>query len=186
MRRRGLGRLLGTRRLLAEGVADAAGCEDHALLLDAAGGCRGIGYNRYRQACPVDDALRLSAPTALPGAIFAHGRLLALAAGGGCSAAVAETRETLAACCVAVLKARLEAHDTSAAVELLALASTCETPALAPLAASCAGCVGAQRAVVGSRLGVMGVDVDEALGALRQMSLVGGAAPMEVDGGVDV
>ena len=99
---RGLGRLLGARRLLAEGMADAAGCADHLLLLDRRGRPHGLGYNRYRQACPADPRLRLADPTAHPPNGLGIQRVLALAAGGGCSLALTEARETLSACCVAV------------------------------------------------------------------------------------
>ena len=43
---RGLGRLLGTRRLLAEHVVEAAGCVDHLLFLSSDDALRGVGYNR--------------------------------------------------------------------------------------------------------------------------------------------
>jgi hypothetical protein len=43
---RGLGRLLGARRLLAEHVVEAAGCVDHLLFLSSDDALRGVGYNR--------------------------------------------------------------------------------------------------------------------------------------------
>ena len=155
---RGLGRLLGA-RLLAEGVEDAAGCEDHMLLMQG-GNARGMGYNRYRQACPNDCALRLPEPRPIPSSLFRHQRVLQLAAGGGCSFALTEARETLAACCVAVLKARLEKGDARRCAELLALATTCDAPALAPLADAAEDCVRRARRAVAERCAELGVDVD--------------------------
>ncbi len=180
---RGLGRLLGSRKLVAERVADAAGCADHLLLAGVCGTVRGLGYNRYSQACPADGRLQVHEPTALPPAMFAHQRVLSLAVGGGCSVAVSEARETLASCCVAVLRARLEAGDVERCAELLCLASAVsDAPSLAPLAAAAAQCVQRHRAEVVARCAASGlsIDVDAALEGLEEM--VGAAAAMQLGG----
>ena len=168
---RGLGRLLGTRRLLAENVSEAAGCEDHLLLLADDGSCRGLGYNRYGQACSADERLRLAEPTAMPSKAFALERVLMLAAGGGCSLVLTGARETLAACCVATLKARLNAGDARRCAEVLGVASVCHSPALALLAGAVASCAGRYRQQVVAECEAIGVsDVDAALHALNEMA----------------
>lgn len=160
---RGLGRLLGA-KMLSEDVEASAGCEDHLLLLRTDGVLVGLGYNRYRQASPDSDALSLAEPTAIRARRFRHERILTLAAGGGCSAIISEARESLAACCVAVLRAKIEEGDAALCAQLLGLASQCETPALAPLLPAAEQCCRRKRAAVKAEL--RGLDIDEALAAL--------------------
>ena len=164
---RGLGRLLGA-KMLAEGVDEVSGCEDHLLLLQADGQLRGLGYNRYRQANPDASDLVLHEPKPLRAALFAHQRVLQLAAGGGCSAAVTQARESLVACCVAVLQARLEEGDALRCAETLALARRIDTPALAPLLVAAETCCRRKRSAVAAALAHAGeaMDVDEGLAAL--------------------
>ena len=154
--------------MVAEGVEDVGGCEEHVLLLDVSGQCRGLGYNRYRQACPDNDALVVNEPTPMRASLFDHQRVLTLAAGGGCSAVITEARETLAACCVAVIRARLEAGDAESCAQVMALAYRCDTPALAPLLPAAEECVRRRRAEVAALLreGDEEIDVEDALGAL--------------------
>ena len=168
---RGLGRLIGA-RLLAEEVSDVAGCEDHMLFVDTGGVCHGLGYNRYGQACPDDDTFILGEPASLRAASLAHQRILLLAAGGGCSAVVTEARESLAACCVAVLHASIEDGDAHACAQTLVLAARCDTLALAPLLPAAEACCRRRRAAVVAAiddLGEAGVDVDEGLAALAAL-----------------
>jgi alpha-tubulin suppressor-like RCC1 family protein len=184
--RRGLGRLLGTRRLLAENVADAAGCEDHLLLLTTSGTCEGLGYNRYGQACPEDERLRVAEPTALPDRSFGLQRLLALAVGGGCSLALTEARETLTACCTSTIKAALQEGDAERCAELLILAYTCQSPALASLASAAEACVQRHRksvrAAVDKRCRAAGIEIDleDAISALNSMMTDVGSGGEEV------
>ena len=86
-----LGGLAEGRRLFAEGVRCGALCDDHVLLLgDDAGGAtvRGFGYNRYGQAAPGDGRLRVAQPTTLPLGLFGAQVPVAVAVGGGASAAL--------------------------------------------------------------------------------------------------
>ena len=172
----GLGRLLGARRLLAEAAAEVAGCADHLLLLGSDDSVRGLGYNRYQQACPGEEALRLAAPTALIAAPFSGERVLHLCAGGGCSMALTEARETLVACCLTTLKAQLEAGDATRCAELLCLAAHCHSPPLAALADVAATCVRRHRPAVQREASRRAVAVDEALAALFEMRAAAGAA----------
>lgn len=170
---RGLGSLLGA-RLLAERVHDAAGCEDHALLLDTNGGLRGLGYNRYSQACPGNPALRLSSPAKLPADCFSHQRVVGLAAGGGCSMAVTEARESLLACAAAVLQSCLEAGDAERCAQVLATASACDTPALASLGVAAEECIRRKPSEVAECCRELGIaEVDSALKTLMAMRTSG-------------
>jgi hypothetical protein len=168
--------------MIAEGVADAAGCEDHALLLDENGGCRGLGYNRYQQACPGDGSLSLAGPTQLPTRCFGRQRVVSLACGGGCSAAVGAARDTLAACCIAVLQTQIEAGDVERTAELLAIASSCDTPALAPLANAADACCRRRPVQVAERCAALGMagSVNEALKALAAMRVAGAPEEMQL------
>ena len=164
-----LGALIGA-RLLAERVHDAAGCEDHILLVDNTGGVRGLGYNRYNQACPGDDSLRLAAPRPLPANCFAHQRVVCLAAGGGCSMAITSQRESLVACAAAVLQGRLEVGDAQHCAMVLRTAVDCDTPALASLATAAEECYRRKPAEVAENCRALGVeDVEVALKALIGM-----------------
>ena len=177
---RGLGRLLGA-KMIAEGVDEVSGCEDHLLLLLTNGQMKGLGYNRYRQANPDASDLVLHESKALRAGLFNHQRLLYLAAGGGCSAAVTQARESLAACCVAVMQARLEEGDARRCAETLALARRVDTPALAPLLPAAEACCRRKRTAVAAALAEAGeaMDVDEGLEALA--SIHRAAAGMDVE-----
>ena len=178
---KGLGRLLGA-RLLAEGVGDAAGCEDHALLIDKTRStCRGLGYNRYKQACPCDDSLRLAQPTPLPTGCFSHQRVLALACGGGCSVAITQPRESLAACCVAVLQEQLEAGDAEACADVLAFAAACDAPTvLSPLMESAMECYRRRPVAVAERCETAGVN--SVADAIKALAATRGAADEHAGG----
>ena len=85
------------RRMYSPTVSVRCGalCDDHVLLLgDDAGGAtvRGFGYNRYGQAAPGDGRLRVAQPTTLPLGLFGAQVPVAVAVGGGASAALTVNR----------------------------------------------------------------------------------------------
>ena len=127
------------------------------------------GYNRYQQACPGNTQLRLGAPAALSMHPFALERILGLAAGGGCSVALTEARESLVACCLATLKACLDAGDATRCVELLVLAGAFHSPPLTALAEAAETCVRRHRQAVAREAERQGIQVEPALAALLEM-----------------
>ena len=80
---------------------------------------------------------------------------------------ITEARETLAACCVAVLQAALEADDVDVCAAILGIAISCDTPTLSTLSAAAEDCFRRRPAEVSERCMRIGVsDVENALHAL--------------------
>ena len=167
-----LGGLAEGLRLFAEGVRCGALCDDHVLLLgDDAGAAtvRGFGYNRYGQAAPGDERLRVPQPTPLSLGLFGAQVPVAVAVGGGASAALTVAPETLAARCRAALRTELRAGNATCCAELLVLLTRCEAPWLAPLAACVSECAAAQQPDVERACAAAGIRLDEALEALAKL-----------------
>ena len=91
-------------------------------------------------------------------------------AGGGGSMALTEARESLVACCTAVLQTRLEAGDSERCAQVLEVAAYAESPALASLAAAAEECLRRVPREVAASCAARGVaDVGAALRALNDM-----------------
>ena len=167
-----LGGLAEKTRLFAEGVRCGALCDDHVLLLgDDAGAAavRGCGYNRYGQAAPGDERLRVAQPTPLSLGLLGGQVPVTIAVGGGASAALTVAPETLAARCRATLRTELRAGNAACCAELLVLLTRCEAPWLAPLAACVSECAAAQQPEVERACAAAGIRLDEAIEALVKL-----------------
>ena len=170
-----LGGLAEAKRLLAEGVRGAALSEDHALLLggdeaDDAVAVRGAGYNRYGQAAPGDERLRVPEPTPLPVGLLGGQLPVMVAVGGGGSAALTVAPETLAARCRVALRSELRAGNAACCAALLVMLARCEAPWLAPLAGCIGECADEKRSEVERACAAAGVGMDVALAALEGVS----------------
>ena len=94
---------------------------------------------------------------------------VAVAVGGGASAALTVAPETLAARCRATLRTELRAGNAACCAELLVLLTRCEAPWLAPLAACVSECAAAQQSEVERACAAAGIRLDEALEALAKL-----------------
>ena len=94
---------------------------------------------------------------------------VAVAVGGGASAALTVAPETLAARCRAALRTELRAGNAACCAELLVLLTRCEAPWLAPLAACVSECAAAQQPDVERACAAAGIRLDEALEALAKL-----------------
>ena len=82
-----------------------------------------------------------------------------------------QVRETLTAYCVAALHAAIEGGDTEQCANVLALAASCETPALAPLLSAAEEC--ARRRPAEVRIACAARGLDDVEGALRALAAAG-------------